>query len=608
MLNDSNVGTLTHDDFNDFIRRDDRAAKVAFRALFRRSLYLVSKILVAWSEPRNLMAAATFKERQDWLQWVICDHRRGLLEDPRGYIKSSGCTRTIPLFCAIQRPDVERDHPNEVKRADDFLATRLHLRGPDSRLLVLGDTESNAARFTASTLNIINTNPLYRWLYDELIWPNTNRRAYKCEYSGPEWTLNGRVNVTMADSFVRAAGAETAIVGGRADGMVFNDLLGEHNYKSRTEVMRQRDFIKTAPFLLENRDPQSPEGGFVIVEGNRWLLSDVNSLIHDEYPDYAIWRRGVFRCYVHGAGNCGRWGSATAKTCGPTQATIWPERHPDADAIARLERDINDPAAAAAQLHNDPTAAADLDPARMLPFYVEVRTVRDTRGRLTREWCAIVATAVDGIRGEEAIPLATMAPHIVSVDPAASEEEGSARTAIIWYARDSVTGRRFALDCIADRWAADSGRAEAAIVDLIAMIVDRARVAPATVKVVLEKVAAQGYLGSAIKHEAEKRGMRIAAPLLVKPAKGLAKQDRIRRRIGYVMSQDMLYVRDGLALPRAEARHFPGGTLDTLDALAQAEEAIGNYRGSIRDDDRARARRDARERRLAASTVTGAPL
>jgi hypothetical protein len=604
----SDIATLTHRDFDDFIKRDDLAAKMAFRAAFRRSLYLVSKVLVAWSEPRNLMAAVTFKERQDWLQWVVCDHKRGLCEDPRGYIKSSGCTRSVPIFCAIQWTDDERDHPAEVARASTFLSTRLHLRGADSRLLILGDTESNAARFTASTLNIINTNPLYRWLYDELIWPNPNRRAYKCEYSGPEWTLNGRRNVTMADSFVRAAGAETAIVGGRADGEIFNDLLGEHNYKSRTEVARQRDFVKTAPFLLENRDPQSPEGGFVIVEGNRWQLNDVNSLIHDEYPDYAIWRRGVFRCYVHGLGSCGRWGAADARTCGPTTETIWPERHADADAIARLERDINDPAAAAAQLHNDPTAAADLDPAKMLPFYIELRNVRDHRDRLTREWCAIVANAVDGVRGEEAIPLATMQPHIVSVDPAASAEEGSARTAIIWYARDPITGRRFVNDCVADRWAADSGRAEAAIVDMVVQIADRARISPTMVKIVIERVAAQGYLGSAVKHEAEKRRIRVAAPILAKPAKGMAKIDRDRRMVGYPMSQNLLYVRDGLALIRTEARHFPTGTLDTLDAIAQAEIAIGNYRGNVIDEERAQARRAARERRLAASTVTGAPL
>lgn len=600
------LGNLGPRDFDDYIRRDDLGAKQVFRAAFRRSLYLVAKIITSWNEPRNLMSAATFKERQDWIQWVVTDKKRGLLEDPRGMIKSSGCTRTVPLWIAIQRPDEERDHPNEVARATTFLASHLHIKGPDSRILVLGDSESNAARFTGSTLNIINTNPLFRWLYDELLWPNPNRRSYKCEYNVREWTPAGRLNETEPNAFVRAAGSETAIVGGRADFDIFNDLIGEHNCNSPTEIARQRDFVKTAPFLLEDRDPESPSGGVAIVEGNRWGLDDVNSLIHDEFHDWAIWRRSVLRCYVHGSSSCGRWGSDAAKECGPTQEPTWPERYPDMAAIERVIRDIADPAKVAAQLFNDPTKAGALDPARMLPFYIEIRPVRDQRGTLTREWCAIVPVASGG---EEVIPISTMAPHIISVDPAASDELGAARTAIVWYARDRLSGRRFCLELTADRWAADSGKAEAAIVDMVALFVERTRKMASEVKIVIEKVAAQGYLSSAVQHLARAREMRIGEIALAKPVRGLAKDDRISRRLGFVMSQALLYVRAGLELPRTEARHFaPGrasGTKDVLDAIAQAEELIGNYRGKVLDDERAERRRAVRAQRIATAGVTG---
>jgi hypothetical protein len=240
----------------------------------------------------------------------------------------------------------------------------------------------------------------------------------------------------------------------------------------------------------------------------------------------------------------------------------------------------------------------------MHPFIVEVRPVRDQRGQLSREWCAIIPVAAGG---EEVIPLASMAPHIISVDPAASDEPGSARTAILWASRDRVTGRRFWLECVAERWAADSGRAEAAIVDMVKLVVERARCTP---RVVIEKVAAQGYLSSAIQHlaRAQRPPLRIAEPELVKPAKGLVKADRIRRRLGFVLSQDLLYVRAGLQLPRTEARHFPTGTVDTLDAGAQAEEVIGSYRGSATMDEHRLARQSRREQRLAAAGRTGAPL
>ena len=600
------LGSLTPRDFDDYIRRDDVQARQFFRAAFRRSLYLVAKIITSWNEPRNLMSAATFKERQDWIQWIVCDKKRGLLEDPRGYIKTSGCTRTVPLFVLIQRPHADLDHPNEVARATAFLDAHLHIKGPDSRLLILGDSESNAARFTGSTLNILNTNPLFRWCYPEFIWENPNRRSHKCEYNSHEWTPAGRLNLTESNNFVRAGGAETAIVGGRADGVTFNDLVGDHNYRSSTEMARQRDFVKTGPFLLENRDPQSPEGGYVFVEGNRWLLDDVNSLIHDEYHDWSIWRRSILKCIVHGAGSCGRWGSDDAKSCGPSNEPLWIERTPDMASVERVIADVGDPAKVAAQLFNDPTQAADLDPARMHEFTVDIRPVRDQRGQLSREWCAIVPVAAGG---EEVLPLTAMDPHIISVDPAASEEAGSARTAILWAARDRATGRRFWLDCVADRWAADSGRAEAAIVDMLVQVIERARKTP---RIVIEKVAAQGYLSSAIQHLARHRKLRIAEPELVKPAKGLSKNDRIARKLGFIMGQDLLYVRAGLQLPRTEARHFnrsgSGGTVDTLDAGAQAEDIIGNYRGMVVDDEHRRARQDRRERRLAMSGRTGAPL
>src|SRR6185436_16055809 len=110
------LGNLGPRDFNDYIARDDLQARMVFRAAFRRSLYLVAKVITSWNESRNLMGADTFKERQDWLQDVIVNVKRGLLEDPRGMIKSSGCTRTVPLWLLIQRPDEEMDHVNEVAR------------------------------------------------------------------------------------------------------------------------------------------------------------------------------------------------------------------------------------------------------------------------------------------------------------------------------------------------------------------------------------------------------------------------------------------------------------------------------------------------------------
>jgi hypothetical protein len=271
-------------------------------------------------------------------------------------------------------------------------------------------------------------------------------------------------------------------------------------------------------------------------------------------------------------------------------------------AVERVIADVGDPAKVAAQLFNDPTQAAALDPAHMLPFIIEPRPVRDQRGKLTREYCAIVPVATGG---EEILPLAAMDPHVISIDPAASAEPGSARTAILWAARDRITARRFWLECVAERWAADSGQAEHAIVDLIERVIEWTGRRP---RIVIEKVAAQGYLSSAIQHLARARRISIAEPELVKPVKGMAKDDRIERKLGFIMGQGLLYVRAGLQLPRTEARHHPTGTKDTLDAGAQAEVIFDGYRGTVGTDANREARRARREQRLAQSGRMGAPL
>lgn len=598
----SDLGNLAARDLEALIQSDDLRARMAFRAAIRRSLYNVTKIIVSWTEPRNLMDAEVYKERQDWIQDVVCNTKRGLLEDPRSFIKSSGCTRSVPIFCAIQRPDDRYDHPNEVERATKFLETHPHLRGVDSRLMVCGDSKSNAARFTGSVKTIMETNPFFRWLYPELIWENTRQISYG-SWTDEEFSLPGRLSPDQSDAFLRAAGAETKIVGGRTDGLIFNDLVGEHNYRSPSEMAKQRDFVKTAPFLMADRDPRSPYGGFVILEGNRWGLDDVNSMVHDEYMDWSIWRRGIQKCYVHGFGNCGRWGSDASKECGPAPAPLWTARYPDMESIARLVRDVGSAELVAAQYYNDPRTAAELDENNIKDFYWEIRPVRLANGELTREWCVIVA--VDG--GEEVIPIPSLGPHVISVDPAASSEANTARTAIVWMARDRLTGRRFWLDLVADRWAADSGNAEKAIVEMFKQVEAKAHTKP---YILIEKVAAQGYMASALKFLAgsEKPPLRLPEIEMIPPVKGVAKFDRIKRRLGFTMSQGLLYLRSGLTLPRTEIRHFPTGTVDSIDAAAQAEEKFQGIVSSTDSDKLRGARMRRRSMRRFMADRTGVSI
>lgn len=589
----SDLGRLSSRDLAAYMEADDNVARQAFRAAFRRSLYLLTKIVVCWNEEPNLMAAHVFKERSDWIQWIMSDHKRGLLEDPRSYIKSTSCTRSGPLWCAIQRTDERYDAPSEIERASAFLIARPHLKGVDSRLTLIGDSMANMIRFSGSIRAIVDTNAFFRWCYPELLWDNP-RRADR-SYTDPEWTLPGRLKPEEPNPFVRTAGVETKVTGGRSDGIWFNDLVGDSNWNSAIEMEKRRSLLATAPMILENRDPDSPQGGFIIVEGNRWSLDDMNSVIHDDFERWSIWRRSVWVCASHGRGSCGRWGTKENVDCAPTTESLWPERYPDANALARLEADTANNTVWAAQYLNDPRAAANISEGNLRSHIVEVRAIETDQG-IKRGWCVID----DG----NIIPLASMEPHVISVDVASSDEPSSAQTCITWVSRDPITSRRYVNNIRAGHWAADSGTAEEEFLKMWDEVVAKTGRTP---RWIVERVAAQTYLVAAIKRLAFTKNIRMTEPILAKPAKGVKKEDRIKGAVGTLLSQELLSVRAGLPLPGYEVRHFPTGPKDFLDSMSQAEIEVFAQRIRTTDEAAQReARRENRRLRVAHGGTTGA--
>lgn len=573
---------------------DEWQLRAALRAAFRRSLYITVKVGVCWSEPKNLMDAETFKTSCDWLQAVVTTLKRGLFEDPRGHMKTTRATRGIPIWYAIQRPHEEYDHPVEYERAVVFLAAHPHIRGVDGRLIVASDSKSRAARWVGSTQADWESNPILRWAFPENVWPSYTRLPYG-EWTAESYFLPGRTRTTEPNPYLCAVGLDSKAQGGRAEGLLIDDLIGETSYRSPAEVERRRDWLKTIPYLLENRAASQPDGGFVIVIGNRWSLDDVNSLIHDSFSSWSIWRRSALRCLVHGAGNCGRWGSDEANACGPAPDTLWKGRYPTIESLASIVEESS-PDAVAAQLYNDPTRTADLDPGRFVPFTVAARTI-EQHGRQTREWCAVISPKD---APDEVIPLPALTAHLLSIDVASSRDPRAARTAVSWFAYDRPTDRVLWLDCRADRWAPDEAVSQAFA--LWKEVGDRARTTP---RVLIEKVAAQAYFATALVNHARLAGYRMSDPDLVPPRQGFSKIDRIRQRVGYRLGQGLLLLRTGLPLPVAEVRRFPTGTLDTLDTAVQAEEIFLEMLGSRANTAEAAARRAHRRARIALAGRAG---
>jgi hypothetical protein len=611
---------LTADHIAEMMGSKDWQTRAQLRAACRRSLYLFTKVVVSYFEHPNLMAPDVFKESCDWLQWIVCDRKRGLYEDPRGHMKSTRSTIACPLWLAIQRPVAVHDrlgmldHPNEVDRANAWLRKHPSIQGADGRYVIGSDSKDRASDFVGATMVHWESNPVLKWLYPELLWENPNNIEYG-SWRRTEYTLNGRVNIGRVDPFLRSVGLESKEQGGRAEGEFIDDIIGETSYRSKNEVERRKAWCKTIGFLLENRDYRNPAGGFILLIGNRWSLDDVNSMVHDELGDWEVWRRGAFRCYVHGAGNCGRRKSDEETTCAPTVEPLWKERYPDADSLARVERDVG-PEIFAAQFLNDPTKTAELDASKLFTFIIEPRTIAvrtDHRWiknddlaesfsttEQSRKWSAVVA---NDNTDDEVIPLAALDQHVISIDPASSKEEGACRTAISWFAFDAPTSRVFWLDCQADRWAPD-----VAIEVAYRMYKDVVEKTGKRPRILVEKVAAQSYVSSALKMRAARDRATFPEPEMIPPRIGVAKEDRIRERVGHRLNQGLLGLRAGIQLPKTELRHFPTGTKDTLDTLVQAEEVYLPIFGHRNADVLRAARMRLRKLRLAAAGRTGVPL
>lgn len=584
--------------FDDLIQSKDWGTRATFRAALRRSLYNVAKIIVSYPEAKNLMSASVFKERQDWIQDALTTGKRAIVADPRSYIKSTGCTRSVPIWISIQQPHEEYDHPIEYERALKFLADHPHFHnGVNARILIVGDTMKAARKFTGSSKNVIQSNPIYQWAFPERIHPSFARPSVG-HWTDENWSIPGR-EPTRANGFVEAAGTDSSIVGGRCDFLIINDLIGDHNWKSASEVERLWSFCQTSQSLLEVRDRESPDGGVVIIEGNFWSLDDIATRASEFYPDWAFWRRSVIVCAKHGRGTCGRWGAPEAEGCSPLQESLWPERYPDMESLARLEASM--PAEVwSAQYLNDPTRSTDLDYRDVRAFTIEPKLV-SWGGKMCRKLC-VVPQGEDG-KLEDPIPLEALEPHIISIDVAESTESTAARTCATWAAKDPATARRYVLDVAADRWAPDD--AVNAALDLYTKAVHDSLRTP---RILIEKVAAQSYFAAAMRREGSLRKLRLPEIHLIKPERGPGKVNRGKRRIGNILGQHLLYIRAGLQLPRHEIRHFPTSTLDWIDSMAQAEgDFLATNAGP--DADILRANRLAiRERRLAYAGRTGAPL
>lgn len=120
---------------------------------------------------------------------------------------------------------------------------KLVLENPELRVLIVGDTGPNAQKHLAKIKNQVESNRLLRWLFRDRIWEDSSK--------APAWSKEQLVFPVDADGTLPshgeptfdAIGAGGAVVSRHYNIINADDLIGEDEYYSETEMSKKIDWF-----------------------------------------------------------------------------------------------------------------------------------------------------------------------------------------------------------------------------------------------------------------------------------------------------------------------------------------------------------------------------
>lgn len=107
------------------------------------------------------------------------------------------------------------------------------LKNPEVRILIVGDTGTNAEKHLAKIKGHFERNKLLRWLFPEIFWDDVSQ--------APAWSKSQiyvRSNAVHGEPTIDTVGATGAVVSRHFDIINADDLIGESEYYSETDMDR----------------------------------------------------------------------------------------------------------------------------------------------------------------------------------------------------------------------------------------------------------------------------------------------------------------------------------------------------------------------------------
>jgi len=389
-------------------------------------------------------------------------------------------------------------------------------RDPEERRLIVGESDTVAAKNLKDIKWHILNNQILKWLYPEIIPPDFNAT----KWTDTEILLPRRGSYD--ESTITTCGVGAKMTGFHFTGIDYDDIFGEIAARSDAEKERVVEWVQYAPGLLV--DPETSEESW---QGTRWKhgLGDIYGWIMENMPYVAWYRRSAIENGV----------------------PIWPERF----SLARLEeiRLREGDYKFACQYLNDPTPPEGSD---FAPSWIRYYSVADDRVTIVPE---------DG----------TPSVHVSQLyrncflDPSSGGRSAGCENAIIGLGQ-AADRRKFVLT----EWGSNCDYGAA--IEKLHLLHDQFIFHD----VYFEAVGAQKEIGNQIRARRVRIGCdacgkqhRVITPREWIPPGGRNKEDRIRMFLQEEFSSGRMYLRRSQEQLRNQILMFPHATMvDRLDALA----------------------------------------
>lgn len=229
--------------------RDAEGLRVALAEEGRRNLFFFARDILGWDKLSDTLhrEVCAFLARPD---------RFKLIQLPRGHLKTTLCTISYPLWRVVQNPNL--------------------------RILLRSATSKNAQNWIIVLQDLMLGNPIFRWLYPELI-PR--------DFQAVRWNQEAlEVPRTQhwPEATIEAIGGSATAVSRHYDLIVEDDLVNEDHLISDEQMRKVIDEHRRGLSLFV-----SPGVGERLTVGNRWAYDDLVSWIETNEPSVAVYKRAA---------------------------------------------------------------------------------------------------------------------------------------------------------------------------------------------------------------------------------------------------------------------------------------------------------------------------